>query len=155
MRMELHPKILGLSDLELILDYEQAELQKTVSDDMEREMAGWHAPWRKEALEHYLPLGWSFGLFETPNENPIFHGYFLAQPQLFVRGLTQSLWLEHMNFDSDESGRQLLDVAYRFSREKHLQSLLMPKGKWQNLLPDNAKVSNWEQNYVQVKTAKF
>ena len=79
----------------------------------------------------------------------------MAQPQLFVRGLTQSLWLEHMNFDTEETGRNLLDVAYRFSREKHLQSLLMPKGEWQDLLPPNSKVSDWEKNYCQVKTAKF
>ena len=153
--MEIQPLILGLKDLEHIIDYENAELQKTVEDDMEREMASWHAPWRKEALEHYLPLGWSFGIWETPNENPILHGYFLAQPQLFVRSLTQSLWLEHLSFNTEDVGKQLVDIAYRFSREKHLQALLIPKGKWQDLLPVNAKVSDWEQNYCQVKTAKY
>ena len=153
--MKLQPLILGLKDLDHILEYENKELQKTIDDDMEREMASWHARWRKEALEHYLPLGWSFGIWETPNENPILHGYFLAQPQLFVRGLTQSLWLEHLSYQSEDIGKQLVDIAYRFSREKHLQALLMPKGEWQNLLPDNAKVSDWEQDYCQVKTAKF
>ena len=47
----------------LVLDYAKRHLAANVSDAMEREMQAWDARWRAEALDHYLALGWSFGIF--------------------------------------------------------------------------------------------
>jgi hypothetical protein len=129
-------RILQNSDLDSILQFEQELLKNTIEDQMEREMSSWHAPWRRESLEHYLPQGWSFGVF---NQKELV-GYFLAQPQLFVRGMTQSLWVEHLNAHALETRLELVDIARRLCREKHFQMLYI-------LNPDHSVES--------IKTAKF
>jgi hypothetical protein len=118
--MEAAPRILQSSDLEQVLAYERDSLKSGALDELEGQMAEWHASWRRESLEHYLPLGWSFGLWRG-NE---LVAYFLGQPQLFVSGMTQSLWLEHLSFKDSGQARMLLDIAYRLCREKLFQSLL-------------------------------
>jgi hypothetical protein len=116
-------RILRPEDIDTIIAFERQRLEKKLADPMEREMASWSAPWRVEALNHYLPLGWSFGAFD-PNTAAL-SGYVLAQPLLFVRGLTQSLWVEHFAHDSPETGRDLLEAAWRWARDKHFQQLVL------------------------------
>lgn len=128
-------RILQASDLESIHQFEQKLLSCRVEDQVEREFISWNAPWRKESLEHYLPLGWSFGVFE-----PELKGYFIAQPQLFTRGFTQSLWLEHISFETTSLEEELIDIARRLCREKHFQMLYV-------------NASNGEIQAI--KTAKF
>lgn len=122
--MDLEMKILRPEDFEQIQEFELARLQKTESDPMERELQSWHARWRAESFEHYVPQGWSFGVWQALPK-PKLQGYFLAQPLLFFEGLTQSLWIEHFASASDAAATKLLEIAYRWCRDKHLQRLLI------------------------------
>lgn len=119
--MILETKVLRPDDMDLILAFERKRLIERFPDETERELESWNANWRQEALEHYLPLGWSFGVWSGETLN----GYFLAQPFLFFRGMTQTLWVEHLSFENQEICRQLLDLVYRCAREKHLQKVLI------------------------------
>ncbi len=80
----------------------------------------WSAPWRSESLEHYAASGWSFAAWDGDK----IAGYFLAQPFVFFRGLTQTLWIEHLAAVDSETERELIDLARRYGRDKHLQSVL-------------------------------
>lgn len=119
-------KILTLQDLEDIIVFEKS---RQSGPEFEREMASWHARWRKESLEHYLPLGWSFGLREQGK----IVAYILCQPLLFFEGWTQSLWIEHVAGIKNEDVMQMIEVAYRWARDKHLQKVFF----------------NTELNYIQ------
>ena len=143
--MQLTPRILQASDLEQIYQLEKKP------GDMEAEMASWSASWRRESLEHYLPLGWSFGLFD--DETLV--AYALAQPQLFVHGLTQNLWFEHFLFQNDDQAGFLLDLLYRTCREKHFQSLRLKEDSWLQWLPANIKAVDEPLKIHTFKTAKF
>lgn len=144
-------RILQITDLEAILEFERDVLAAQEPDEMERQMREWHAPWRREALEHYLPLGWSFGDFR----NEKITAYFLAQPQLFVHGLTQSLWVEH--FHAGDAGTQaaLFDVAYRLCREKHFQKLVIKDGPSHTLRQADLRLEDAKDKLLEIKTAKF
>ena len=120
--MSYQARVLQPADLETIQQFEQKLLACRVSDEMEREMLSWHAPWRRESLEHYLPMGWCFGVFTGELK-----GYFLAQPQLFTRGFTQALWVEHLGGEDNAVSEQLIDIAQRLCREKHFQMLYVQK----------------------------
>ncbi|MCB0391624.1 MAG: hypothetical protein KDD58_10040 [Bdellovibrionales bacterium] len=130
-------KVLRPRDIDHIINFEKDLLLQEIEDDTEREFAAWQAPWRVEALEHYLPLGWSFAAWEGDEGDSPLLGYFLAQPFLFYKGMTQSLWLEHLQSRSENIKNELLDLAYRLCREKHFQQLLLTlnldfdKEKWQ------------------------
>lgn len=102
------------------MDFAKRQLASRVGDPMEREMQSWSARWRGEALDHYLPHGWSFGAFKDSQ----LCGFIMGQPFLFCRGLTQTLWIEHVECASPEIEARLLDIAYRWARDKHLQCLL-------------------------------
>lgn len=127
-----------------IIEFERAALAAKVSDPMERELQSWHAPWREESLTHYLSLGWSFGLWRESK----LAAYALAQPFLFFRGLTQSLWVEHVSAAKDEDARTLLDVLVKWSRDKHLQRLLVNEGSRFQLEP-------WKADIGTLDTAKL
>ncbi|MCB0406762.1 MAG: hypothetical protein KDD34_01085 [Bdellovibrionales bacterium] len=115
------------NDLQAILEFEKARLEIEVEDVMERELLSWKAPWRQEALEHYLNLGWSFGVWEDESENTLL-GYVLAQPLLFFRGFTQTLWIEHLAANDKLIENQLIETVYQWSRDKHLQQMILPHG---------------------------
>lgn len=110
-------KILTPKDVDSVLNFEKSKLTQT--DDFEREMASWHARWRKEALEHYLPLGWSF----CKRDKGQIVAYILCQPLLFFEGWTQSLWIEHVSAQNPEDAREMIEIAYRWARDKHLQKV--------------------------------
>lgn len=105
----------------------------TPEDPMEIEMKSWSARWRAEALDHYLRLGWSFGSFEIPagavaKAEPWLNGFLLAQPYLFHRGLTQTLWIESLECERPDIAKDLLDTVYRWARDKHFQCVLIESG---------------------------
>lgn len=103
-----------------IVALENQALQQEISDEMEREMAKWHVSWRQESLDHYLPLGWSFGIWQQGQLS----GYFLAQPQLFTCGLTQTLWVERIMSMDASIASELIEVVFKICKDKHLQRAL-------------------------------
>ena len=136
-------KVLELSALEAIKDYELKKLRAQYADNpeaqIEAEMASWDAPWRQEALEHYLPMGWSFCFWEKEEVSSPLTAYFIAQPLVFYSGWTQSLWVEHMNYNNEDLGHQILDVAYRTARSKHFQKMFV-----KNLDPKIKVFDKWK-----------
>ena len=74
-------KIMTLENLEEALDF---EMERVEGEGIEKEMLSWHAPWRREALSHYLPQGWSF----VKKKDGKIIGYVMAQPILFFQGWT-------------------------------------------------------------------
>ena len=61
-------RVASLEDLEEVLVLEQAHLQKKYPQDQDKcRFLSWQAPWRKESLEHYFNLGWSFLLRSSSN----------------------------------------------------------------------------------------
>lgn len=157
--MSLFFRIATINDLPEIHEYEKKKLQEAVPDEMEREMQMWHAKWRKESLEHYLPSGWCF-IARNPNlpsdvssEGQLI-GYFLAQPLLFFNGQTQSLWVEHLSYSSLQARDELCDLAYRLSREKHFQRAYFPNNPSIQNAISNMKPQAWSDTAVFVKTTK-
>lgn len=149
--MEL--KVLHLENKPALIHLEQSLLESSELNEIERELQGWNAPWREEALNHYLPLGWSFGIW---GEGHHLKGYLLAQPFLFFQGLSQVLWVEHLAFKDEETAHKLVEIAYRWSRDKHLQKVLFSKVN-PSLSPilsgDLARL--YTEPVIEVKTAKY
>lgn len=115
-------QILDLGSKAEVRELELRVLETQIADPMEREIFSWNAPWREESLNHYLATGWSAGIRDKDGR---LIAYFLAQPLLFFRGLTQVLWVEHVCAPDPQHREQLLDIATRYSREKHLQSVFV------------------------------
>jgi hypothetical protein len=113
-------KIMTPEDLEDVLAFEMARL---TGEGIDREMKAWHAPWRREALEHYSKLGWSF----LQRENGKVVGYVICQPILFYQSFTQTLWVEHVGATDEDIGEAMIEVAYRWARDKHLQKVYFKK----------------------------
>lgn len=152
--MNLDPRILQASDLEQLYDLEMTKLKSASADqedDFQTEMLSWSAPWRKEALEYYLPLGWSFGLFEGDK----LRAFSLSQPQLFVHGLTQNLWIEHLSYSNADEAKFLLELLYKTCREKHFQSIRLKEKSWSQYMPDMAKPLDDITEIHSFKTAKL
>lgn len=145
------PKILVLDDIPQIMVFEKTRLQSSVHDEVEREMAAWHASWRQESLEHYLPLGWSFGIWDQSE----LKGYFLGQPQLFLRGMTQTLWVERLVAESAQVTAELVELAYRYAREKHFQKVLFLRQPDMDLSNSIFQLQEVSDSLVELKTAKF
>lgn len=106
---------------EQILDFEKGLLIDP--NDIQAQMKSWDARWRAEALDHYLSMGWSFGQFKEGKLN----SYVLAQPFLFFRGLTQTLWVEWLSASDSQGAQSMVDTAYRWARDKHFQALVFEK----------------------------
>ena len=128
-------KVAHLQDMEEIYAWEQSRLKQKYLDENECQLLSWQAPWRKESLEHYLNLGWSFLL--RSEEGGGLLGYYLAQPLLFYRSQTQSLWVEYLQYERQKEGNEkekegkereiqkaLCELAIQNAREKHLQQVL-------------------------------
>ncbi len=149
--MSIVQQVLSLPDIEEVFTYANKKLAEQEPNEQERMFKSWSAKWRREALEHYLKLGWSF-IARDENKNTI--GFFLGQPFLFFRGQTQTLWVEHIEADYDEVKHQLVDTAVRIAREKHLQRVLFANSE---VLRQGLK--NWnpeplESDILVVKTTK-
>jgi hypothetical protein len=113
-------QVLAPGDLNEVYDFAEARLREEISDENERIFRSWDVRWKKEALDHYLKLGWSF----IARRDGRAVGFFLGQPFLFFRGHTQTLWVEHIEANDKEVSEALCDVAVKVAREKHLQRVL-------------------------------
>lgn len=110
-------QILSPQDQDEILSFSRARA------DAKDPFVEWSAPWRKESLEHYLRLGWSMARRDASSGKLL--GYVLAQPFLFFRGHTQTVWIEHFEAETPSLAAELVDTMVRISREKHMQRVLM------------------------------
>lgn len=150
--MSLICRVIQADDLQDILDLENKKLQDAYPDEMERMMAGWSSKFRVEALNHYIPLGWSFLARDEDTDSLL--GYFIAQPLLFLDGQTQSLWVEHVQYTSLQARDELCELAYKLGREKHLQRVYFPND---NGVPNSVKsfkADTWQPGTLTVKTTK-
>ncbi|MGE3387758.1 MAG: hypothetical protein AB7K41_13600 [Bdellovibrionales bacterium] len=135
-------RILRPEDGEAILAFARARLEAQIEDAMEREFAQWSAPWRGEALQHYLASGWSFAAVDA---NGQILGFALAQPLLFFRGFTQTVWTEYADASSEIVGAALVETLYRWSRDKHIQKLIFA---------DSEQVPGWAKALGGQRTAE-
>ncbi len=157
--MSLYCRVIQPTDLDEIMAFENKKMAEIYSDEMERNIQSWNARWRKEALEHYLPLGWSFlARFEdTTSEfssEGLLAGYFIAQPMLFLDGQTQSLWVEHLSYSSLQTRDQLCELAYKLSREKHFQRVFFPNSSGVMNSVRLFKPEVWQPQVISIKTTK-
>ena len=157
--MSLQLRVIQPRELDEIFEYEKRKLQEQITDEMEREFHIWNSRWRKEALEHYLPMGWSFLARETSrvsHEAPegALVGYFIAQPLLFLQGQTQALWVEHIQYSSLQVRDELCDLAWRLSREKHFQKVYFPDLAGVANAVQRFKAEAWNPLALEVKTTK-
>ena len=157
--MSLYCRVIQLSDLSEISQFEQEKLVQSMPDENDRTFHTWAARWRPEALEHYLTMGWSF-LARDPDTKSVHSsegtlvGYFLAQPFLFMEGQTQCLWVEHLNHSSLQARDELCDLAYKLSREKHFQRVLFPNLPGVANSVTTMKPEPWQPSVLSVKTTK-
>ena len=123
-------------DLEVIYQFAENKMAEVTTDEIERMMKIWNSRFRKEALEHYLKLGWSFIAAEAVESKDTstdsaatrkIVGFFIAQPVLFFQGQTQSLWVEYIIAKNLEIKKELVEIAYKLSRDKHFQQVLFPE----------------------------
>lgn len=157
--MALDFRVIQPTDLAELLDYEQKKLAESMPDENDREIHSWHARWRKESLEHYLPMGWSFLARDKDLENPnhpegALVGYFIAQPFLFMDGQTQTLWVEHLSYSSLQARDQLCELASKLGREKHFQRVLFPNSAGVANSVRAFKAEPWDASVLLVKTVK-
>jgi hypothetical protein len=149
--MSLTLQVIQISELDEILDYENRRQAELVADENERTFQAWHARWRKESLEHYLKLGWSF---LARSDDQALVGYFLAQPMLFFEGHTQSLWVEYLQTSSLQARDSLTELAYRLSREKHFQRVYFPNQTSILNSVRQFKSEEWNPQTLFIKTTK-
>src|SRR5690606_29694022 len=121
-------------------------------DDIARMQISWKASWRSESLEHYLKTGWCIGLYD---EREMLKAYFLAQPILFMESYTQTLWIEYISFPDNETALSLIDFAYKYGRDKHLQRVLFNHDEIFDKLELPFKVASSTKNYLEVFTTKM
>lgn len=150
--MRLICRVIQQEDLQDILDLENKKLQELYPEEAERTLAVWNSKFRVEALNHYIPLGWSF--LARDEEDGELMGYFIAQPLLFLNGHTQSLWVEHVQHSTLQARDELCELAYKLGRDKHLQRVYFPSD---NGVPNSISAFKPEagtlDNYT-VKTTK-
>lgn len=149
--MSLFCRIIQVEDLPQILEFEAKKMQETYPDENDRTFAQWNSRARKEALEHYLPMGWSF---LAKDEDDELVGYFLGQPLLFLEGQTQSLWVEHVQYSSLKARDELCELAYKLSREKHFQRVYFPQAHGVINSVSLFKPETWQPASLMVKTTK-
>ena len=157
--MSLFCRVVQIQDLQEILDFENKKLQELIPDEMERTLHSWNVRWRKEALEHYFSLGWSFLARDQDktsaySEEGLLAGYFIAQPLLFLSGETQSLWVEHLQYASLQARDELCELAYKLSREKHFQKVFFPNESGINNSISAFKAEAWNPGVMHIKTTK-
>lgn len=149
--MSLFCRIMQTQDFEQVWNFEENKMREAFPDEMERMFAQWNSRARKEAMEHYIPMGWSFIAFD---EEEKLVGYFLAQPLLFLDGQTQSLWVEHVQYASLQARDELCELAYKLSREKHFQRVYFPNANGISNSISTFKPENWVAPVLMVKTTK-
>lgn len=157
--MSLSFRVIQIAEIDEILDFEQRKLAQEIPDETDRAIASWNQRWRIEALQHYIPMGWSFLVRDPANKSEmssegLLMGYFIAQPMLFMHGQTQSLWIEHLQFSSLQVRDELADLAYKLCREKHLQKVYFPKNSATLNATKHMGTVEWNPEVLAVKTTK-
>lgn len=147
----IHYRIAQLADVEAVYDFEFKLKLSGIEDEYERQMAVWSSAFRKEALEHYLKTGWSFVALNKENE---IQGFFLGQALLFFDHQTQTLWIEYLSGVNAEIETELVDIAYRLAREKHLQRVLVAEAVQKMNLNKSFPFQKWERSVQFLKTTK-
>lgn len=148
--MKIEMRFLQPSDKEKILEFERSRLKQQLNEE-EAIFAEWKASWREESLDFYLPNGWCFGILSEQG----IEAYFLAQPILFLHGHMQSLWVEHIVASKAEQRDRLIEVAYKTSREKHLQKLLIKHTCLNTKDLTSYKHKEWVDLYFELTTTKM
>jgi hypothetical protein len=115
-------QVLSLGDIETVFSFAEARHAQRVQDPNQRAFQSWSAKWRKESLEHYLKLGWSFIVRDETTKQTL--GFFLAQPVLFFRAQTQTVWVELIEAFDSATAAALIEVAVKVGREKHIQRVI-------------------------------
>ncbi len=150
--MSINYRIAQIADVPQVYQFAEDKLRLQYPDDMELMMQVWNSRFRKEALEHYLKMGWSFIAYD---ENQKIHGFFLGQPFLFFQGHTQTLWVEMISAENFKIEAELVEIAIKLSRDKHLQQVILPKSVETLHFENSAfKFQKWSDECVWVKTTK-
>lgn len=144
-------RIAQLADVEAVFNFEYQKNFNSNLNEIENQMLVWDSFFRKEALEHYFKSGWSFVALD-PQNNIV--GFFMGQALLFLDKQTQSLWIEYISASNPEVYTELVDIAYRLSREKHFQKVLFSDVVKAQPLNKNYNFLNWERNVTYLKTTK-
>lgn len=147
----IHYRIAQIADVEDVYNFEFNLKMSAIQDEYERQMAVWSSAFRKEALEHYFKLGWSFVALNQKNE---IQGFFLGQALLFFDHQTQTLWLEYLSGVNSEIETELVDIAYRLAKEKHLQRVLLSEAIQKMNLTKSFPFQKWERSVQFLKTTK-
>ncbi len=150
--MKKEIKVFTPDNIEDVLKFEMDRLAVTEPDEMQRNFHSWSARWRKESLEHYANTGWSFVV--TDQDSNKIRGYLLGQAFVFFRGQTQTLWIEHLSADSQEIKDELVEIAYRWSRDKHLQKVVFSDASQVKEAIMSFKGYACENNEWEIKTTK-
>ena len=145
-------RVLLPHDKDAVLALARTFHDRAIDDPMERELQSWTAPWRAEALDHYLKLGWSYGAFSGAE----LKGFLLAQPILFFRGLTQTLWVESLLSESAQTSQELLDTVHRWARDKHFQCVWVEGEKELRAQASSFKQAiNKNVDYVELRSSRY
>jgi hypothetical protein len=143
-------KVLSIQDLPLLRSFEDAKHQHL--NEIEKMTLSWKAPWREESLEFYIKAGWCIGNWDS---NEKFSGYFLAQPILFMESYTQTLWIEYVSYTTLDTFSQLVEFAYKYGRDKHLQRVLFNTDVGFDKITLPFKTSKTSHNFIEVYTTKM
>lgn len=144
-------RIAQLADVDPVFQYESKKIFDPQLDEIENQIQIWNSFFRKESLEHYFKLGWSF---LAVGDNQEIKGFFMGQPLLFVDKQTQSLWVEHISADHSDIYTELVDIAYRLAREKHFQKVLFSDVVKAEPLTKSFPFTTYERQITYLKTTK-
>lgn len=144
-------RIAQLADVDQVYEFEMKQKFKPDADEFETMMAVWSSAFRKESLEHYFKLGWSF---VAENSDHQIVGFFLGQPLLFFDHQTQTLWVEYVSASDISITTELVDIAYRLAREKHFQRVLVSESIQHMNLQKVLPFQKWERSTSFLKTTK-
>lgn len=140
MELDFQPMI--LEDVDRIFDFEMKNLEEKNIDEGDRMIASWSSRWRKEQIQHYSQIGWSYVVCF---DNKVV-GYFLAQPIMFFEGLTQTLWIDHVSAKSPQIYNELIQLAWKLSRDKNFQRVYLPANVEKDFSVENLKLIDWKPN---------
>ena len=144
-------RIAQLDDVNAVFNYEYQKNYNAGLDEIENQIMVWNSFFRKESLEHYFKTGWSFVAHDHLNN---IVGFFMGQALLFMDKQTQSLWVEHVSANDSLIFTELVDIAYRLSREKHLQKVLFSSIVQEQTLTKSFPFTEWERTIKYLKTTK-
>ena len=78
----------------------------------------------------------------------------MGQALLFMDKQTQSLWVEYVSASDPQIFTELVDIAYRLSREKHFQKVLFSDVVQGQTLTKSFPFKQWERSVSYLKTTK-